>query len=62
MPVEFLGVEDGADVVGTLQQAADFKPYKEATRTVGEQGSPTTGMAPRTPPARPTPPLGQPQP
>jgi len=45
-----------------LKQAADFKPYKEATRTVGEQGSPTTGMVPRTPPARPTPPLGQPQP
>ena len=41
-----------------LKQAADFKPYKEPARTVGggDLGSPTTGMAPRTPPAQPTPP------
>ena len=41
-----------------LKNAADFKPYKEPTRTsAGDAGSPTTGMAPRdrapaTPPAQ----------
>jgi len=41
-----------------LKNAADFKPYKEPTKTsAGDQGSPTTGMAPRdrapaTPPAQ----------
>ena len=39
-----------------LKNMAEFKPYKEPSRTVGDQGSPTTGMAPRAPAAPPAPP------